>query len=415
MSFNSRLLKPSLYGLALGLLFLLSGGCLAQDKLILAPGDSISYSVLGSAELDRVSTIGVDGKVQMPLVGWVDAAGLTIDELRSKVASEIIDVPFRTTGPDGAEIWRRISADLIFIDAAAYRPIYLMGDVRENGEQTYRPGITLRQAVARAGGLGPPLTSPTTDADLLALSTERDILVGDIDFTRATLTRLEADLAAIGGGNPDDVPADPQASDGAARWLSARNSERLLSRSNSALQVQQMENRLEVLKELLRSQQDNLEIEQAELDRARDLAQRGLTPASNVTEARRAYLQVSMQTLETSGEIHSLKLDLARTSDEVERLQFAQRVDLLGQIVDLTQTLETSQKRLRALDRRIVMLGGQLAGSQGEPTFRFEIQRVGEDTIETRQLSDILLLPGDVIAVTADFPGADDGAATATQ
>lgn len=142
--------------LALAGLILVADAARADDALVLAPGDSISYSVLGVAELDRTSTVGVDGQVQLPLAGWIDAAGLTIEQLRSKVAAQISEAPFRTTGPDGADVWRRISADLIFINVAAYRPIYLMGDVRENGEQPYRPGITLRQAIARAGGLGLP-------------------------------------------------------------------------------------------------------------------------------------------------------------------------------------------------------------------------------------------------------------------
>ena len=408
-----RLFRPTVHFLAFVTLAFSSGEGLAKDELVLAPGDTISYSVLGSAELDRLSTIGVNGRIQVPLVGWIDAAGLTIDELRHKVGLEIGETPFRTTGPDGAEVWRRISADLIFIDVAEYRPIYLMGDVRENGEQSYRPGITLRQAIARAGGLGQPLSAATSDVDLLSLSTERDMLVGDIDFVKMTLSRLEADLAAIGNDSPTVDALDSASDDGAKRWLSARNSERELSRRNSKLQTQQMENRLEVLQELSRSQQTNLEIEQAALERARDLAERGLTPATNVTEARRAFLQVSMQALETSGEVYGLQLDLARSTDEVERLQYAQRIDLLGQIVDQTQAYETLKKRLNALDQRISMLGGQRLFSQVEPAYRFEIQRLGEDSIQTSQISDVVLLPGDVVEVTA--VSENEASTTATQ
>lgn len=226
------------------------------------------------------------------------------------------------------------------------------------------------------------------------------------------MARLEADLASIGDGTPGKRPSGPTSGEGAARWLAARNSERQLSLSNSQLQAQQMQNRLEVLQELSRSQQTNLEIEQAALDRARDLAARGLTPASSVTEARRAFLQVSMQALETSGEIHGLRLDLARTTDEFERLQYAQRVDLLGQIVNQTQTLKTLEKRLQALDQRVSMLGGQTLMSQVEPAYRFVIQRPGAEAIESGRLSDVVLRPGDVVEVTAVFEPETATAAT---
>ncbi len=412
MSRLARLFRSSARMLALAGLIFANDAARAEDALVLAPGDSISYSVLGAAELDRTSTVGVDGQVQLPLAGWIDAAGLTIEQLRSKVAAQISEAPFRTTGPDGADVWRRISADLIFITVAEYRPIYLMGDLRQSGEQPYRPGITLRQAIARAGGLGLPLSQATSDSELLSLSADRDILVGDIEFVKSTVARLEADLASIGGAGSGKNASGPTSGEGAARWLSARNSERQLSLSNSQLQAQQMQNRLEVLQELSRSQQTNLEIEQAALDRARDLAGRGLTPASSVTEARRAFLQVSMQALETSGEIHGLRLDLARTTDEFERLQYAQRVDLLGQIVNQTQTLRTLEKRLQALDQRVSMLGGQTLMSQVEPAYRFVIRRPGAEAIESAQLSDVVLMPGDVVEVTAVFEPQATAAAT---
>lgn len=399
--------------LVLAILFISSVASVAADDPILAPGDRISYSVLGVPELDRIATIGLNGQVQVPLAGLIDAEGLTIEEHRDMVAAQMVKTPFRTTGADGAEVWQRISADLIFIGVAEYRPIYLMGDVRQNGEQPYRPGITLRQAIARAGGLGQPVTTATSELDLLSMTVDRAILAGDIAFVEATVARLEADLASISGeGDQHTELGQTFEEEGSARWLSARNTERQFSRSNSELQTQQMENRLEVLNELLRSQRTNLEIEQAALDRARSSAERGLAPQATVTDARRAFLQVSMQLLETTGDIHDLQLDLARTSDEFERLQYSQRVDLLGQIVDQSQTLETLRKRLKALDQRIALLGGSGLMSQTEPIYRIAIQRAGDASIETDGLDDIYLLPGDVVEVTAVFEAQTETLAT---
>ncbi|MFW8637300.1 polysaccharide biosynthesis/export family protein [Cribrihabitans pelagius] len=384
----------------------------ADEAIVLAPGDTVSYAVIGMPELTTVSTIGVNGRLQLPLVGWIDAAGLTIDGLRRKVAPEVSDTPVRTAGADGQEVWRQISADLLFITVAAYRPIYLIGDVRENGEQPYRPGLTLRQAVARAGGFGAPLDLPESGTQLIALSAERDVLAGEADFVKATLARLEADLAATGaeaqaeGAEGAAAQALPQAGgaahdDGAARWLDARDAERQLSRSNSELVARQMRNRLEVLQELLRTHQANLDIEQEALERAQSLADRGLTPASNVTEARRAVLDVSMQALETSGEIHRLELDLARSSGEVARLQHSQGAELLEQIVTSRATLRTLERRLAALDQRLMALGGQHLVSRIEPAYRIKVHRPGAAGIETGELSDIQLLPGDVLEVRA--------------
>lgn len=384
-----------------------------RSGLLLAPGDTVSYAVIGLPDLTTVSMIGVHGRLQLPLVGWIDAAGLTIDGLRRRVAAQIAGTPVRTTGPDGREVWRQVSGDLLFLTVAAYRPIYLIGDVRENGEQPYRPGLTLRQAIARAGGLGVPLDIPDSGSQLITLSAERDVLAGELDFVTATLARLEADLAAIGTTTPaqtSPAEAPPGAvsyGDDAARWLDARNAERQLSRGNAELVSRQMQNRLEVLQELLRTQQANLGIEQEALERAQSLADRGLTPASNVTEARRAVLDVSMQALETSGEIHRLQLDLARSSDEVARLQHSQRAELLDQIVTSTAARSTLTRRLAALDQRLAALGGQHMVSQVKPVYRIEIHRPG-GSFESFALSDIQLLPGDVLQVEAIY-GSETG------
>ncbi|MFW8596392.1 polysaccharide biosynthesis/export family protein [Cribrihabitans neustonicus] len=383
-------------------------GRAAEEGLALAPGDTVSYAVIGVPELSTVSTIGMDGRLQLPLVGWVEAAGLTIEGLRREVAAQAGSTPVRTVGADGQEVWRQISPDLLFLTVAAYRPVYLIGDVRENGEQPFRPGLTLRQAIARAGGFGAALELPDSGTQLISLSAERDVLAGEAAFVKATLARLEADLAAIGSGGAEGSEAAEAAAaaaaahdDGAARWLDARNAERQLSRGNSELVARQMKNRLEVLEELLRTHQANLKIEQDALERAQSLADRGLTPASNVTEARRAVLDVSMQALETSGEIHRLQLDLARSSDEVARLQYSQRAELLGEIVSSTASLRTLERRLAALDQRLMALGGQHLVSQIKPAYRIMIHRPGSGGIETGELSDIPLLPGDVLEVRA--------------
>lgn len=391
----------------------------ADGGLLLAPGDTLSFAVIGLPELAALSTIGVNGRLQLPLAGRVEAAGLTIEALRSRVAARISGTPVRTAGPDGREAWRQISGELLFLTVAAYRPIYLIGDVRENGEQPYRPGLTLRQAVARAGGFGAPLDLPDSGAQLITQSAERDVLAGEADFVRATLARLEADLAAIaaapaGAAEAAGEPAAAAHGPDAARWLDARDAERQLSRGNAELVARQMQNRLEVLQELLRTQQANLGIEQEALERAQSLADRGLTPASNVTEARRAVLDVSMQALETSGEIHRLQLDLARSSDEVERLRHSQQAELLDEIVTRTAALSTLERRLAALDQRLAALGGQHLVAEVKPAYRISIHRPGAALITADRLSDIPLRPGDVLEVQA-IPGDEPAAAVPSQ
>lgn len=57
-------------------------------------GDSIKVSVWGYPELDHTATVQPNGRVTLPLVGEVDAAGVTVGELRERITERL--VPFTT-------------------------------------------------------------------------------------------------------------------------------------------------------------------------------------------------------------------------------------------------------------------------------------------------------------------------------
>lgn len=376
----------------------------AQTEIILAPGDSISYSVIGAPELNTVSVIGPDGRIQVPSAGWIKAAGVTIQDLRAIVEVAVSNRPYRVNGGTGEDTWRRVSPNELIIDVAAYRPVYLTGDVRSGGEVAYRPGLTLRQAVAQAGGLGLSLETSISPLELLELSSQRDLLVGEIEFGETTLERLEVDLSAlskIGAPVALDLAPNDRSEDVAKRWLSARETERQLTAGNTKLRMEQMENRLEVLEKIQETNATNLQIEQELLERARKLIDRGIAPASTLDEARRGVLQMAMQELQTSGEIYRLRLDMARTGDEVKLLRTAQRVSLLERVAQWEATVQSLRKRLSTLDTRISLLGGQLLIAPQSPSYRFEVFRVGANApIVSESLNERLLLPGDVLSVT---------------
>lgn len=376
----------------------------AQTEIILAPGDSVAYSVIGAPELTKVSVIGPDGHIQLPSVGWIKASGVTIQQLRSIVEKAVSNRPYRVSGASGEDTWRRVSPNDLVIDVDAYRPVYLTGDVRSGGEIAYRPGLTVRQAVAQAGGLGLSLDTAISPLELLELSTQRDLLVGEIEFVEATLERLEVDLKSLRMTDTSaklDLPPDNRADDVAQRWLNARETERQMTAGNTKLRLEQMSNRLEVLEKLQQTNTTNLQIEQDLMERTKQLVERGVSTASSLVDARRSLLQLSMQELETSGEIYRLRLDMARTGDEVNLLRTAQRVGILERVAQAQASQQSLRKRLSTLDTRISLLGGQLLIAPQNPTYRFEVFQVGAlHAIVSENITDQILLPGDVLNVT---------------
>jgi polysaccharide export outer membrane protein len=101
-------------------------------------GDRIKINVFNQPELSGEYTLDGDGRFSMPLIGTVEAAGLTPAELEQLLVERY--KPDYLVNPR------------IFIQVLNYRPYYLIGEVRGTGAFPYRAGMTYMQAIAIAGG-----------------------------------------------------------------------------------------------------------------------------------------------------------------------------------------------------------------------------------------------------------------------
>ena len=118
----------------------------------LATGDVIEIAAIGAPDIRSKATVDVDGRALFPLIGPVNASGLTISEIQANVRELLPTKVFRRRSEDGREYPIILTPDEILVSIAEYRPIYVNGDVAKPGPQPYRPGLTVRQAIAMAGG-----------------------------------------------------------------------------------------------------------------------------------------------------------------------------------------------------------------------------------------------------------------------
>jgi polysaccharide export outer membrane protein len=392
----------------------------AQDEVRLAPGDTVAFSVLGTSDLDRQTTIGADGAIYLPLAGKVGAAGLTVDELREQVYTALRDRTYRVGGPGGEDVWRRLQEDELYLDIAEYRPVYVAGDVRNPGEVGYRPGMSVRQALAIAGGVGQPLEEGGSEDEILRLTTERALLLGRIETQITNLERYKADLEAVlamqaeeerAGVGTAEVGTGGEATSAleevAQRWLDARADLRELTERGNGLLLDRMKNRLEVLQELAAASEENLSFEEEEFARVTQLVERGLVPASSVAEARRGLLQSSTRALETSGEVLRLRLDMTRLAEDAKADLTSEQVRLLEAVSDGTAQLRDLERQLSALNTRLTVLGATHTEDQ-EASVRMELFRAGSDGTAAGEdaTPGMVMAPGDVLEVTLTLPDA---------
>lgn len=109
-----------------------------EDPYLLDTGDQLRIFVYGEPNLSRSYTIGHDGKISVPLIGNVSARGKTVGKVKRIITARL-----------GA---RYVRDPQVSVDVSQNRPFYILGEVRSAGQYPFASGMTVRTAVAIAGG-----------------------------------------------------------------------------------------------------------------------------------------------------------------------------------------------------------------------------------------------------------------------
>jgi polysaccharide export outer membrane protein len=108
------------------------------DEYTLDAGDRLTITVFGEKELSGPFQVSGQGDISMPLVGEVKAKGLTLRELQRAIETAYREGQYLRSPQVSAEV-------------VNYRPFYIRGEVRTSGEYPYQSGLTVLNAIARAG------------------------------------------------------------------------------------------------------------------------------------------------------------------------------------------------------------------------------------------------------------------------
>lgn len=104
----------------------------------LGPGDQLHIIVYGETDLTGDYTVSPVGTIAFPLVGEVPANGLTPDQMSQAIANRL---------EQGYMRHPQVSAAI-----ASYRPFFILGEVARPGTYPFSAALTVRGAVAVAGG-----------------------------------------------------------------------------------------------------------------------------------------------------------------------------------------------------------------------------------------------------------------------
>lgn len=105
----------------------------------LGSGDALRLLVFGDPRLNGDFRVNDDGKVALPLIGSVQAAGRTTRELEQSIAGQL-----QSQGV--------LRNPQVAVEVTAYRPFFILGEVERPGQFPFQPGMTVLTAVAIGGG-----------------------------------------------------------------------------------------------------------------------------------------------------------------------------------------------------------------------------------------------------------------------
>ena len=105
----------------------------------LVTGDKLRIEVYKDPQLSQTLQVRPDGKITLPLIGDVMAAGRTSLELRDTVSTALND-------------YVKNPVVTVIVIETMPQTIYVMGEVNAPGPQTIKGEISILQALAAAGG-----------------------------------------------------------------------------------------------------------------------------------------------------------------------------------------------------------------------------------------------------------------------
>jgi len=383
-------------------------GFAAQYRL--APGDTVEISFGGLTDQRNRLQIQIDGTIALPGVGTLEVGGLTPAELQTRVETLLQSRILRQRSPDGREQAIVVRPGDVMTSVVEYRPIYITGDVLTPGQQAYRASMTVRQAVAVAGGFSLLRSRAqqlgTDPADLMrdyqSLSTEYVKEYFHIARVNAELQDQESFDQAAPKEISLPVSAIEPVSQAEAQSLKASLADSRKERSFLEEAVKQSDTQLLTLKKQQDAEEKGVQADEEELDRVNKLFSAGTLTSPRVTESRRALLLSSTRRLQTTVELMRVQRQREDFLRQIERQASLRTITLLRELKESNVHLADVRVRMQALSQKLQPMGNMGAVPIGTSDFRPEVtivRKVGQDWKRIAASVDFDVEPGDVVDV----------------
>jgi polysaccharide biosynthesis/export protein len=110
-----------------------------DPSYVIGPQDMLDISVWKDPELTQTVPVRPDGKISLPLLNDIQAAGLTPTQLKAQIT-------------DGLKKFMTDPIVTVIVTQINSQRVYITGEVTKAGAYPLLPGMTILQALSSAGG-----------------------------------------------------------------------------------------------------------------------------------------------------------------------------------------------------------------------------------------------------------------------
>lgn len=355
-------------------------------------------------------TVSGSGLISMPLIGSVEAAGLTTNEVADDIANRLM------------KRMKLGNAPVVAAEVIQYRPFYIAGSVANPGAYPYRPSMTVLQALSIAGGL------PRPDQNGF-MRLGREVISGRGAIrelalkTKELLARRARLTAELKGADEISFPESLLKHNDDPRTAAILRQERtIFSARRTALTTQistlerlkaYLTEEVESLKAQLKLKEKELSSVHGELANVTKLVKKGLSVASRQFGLERLAAQLSSDRLRLETAALKAQQEISRTEVAIEEARNERAIEVASKLRSIDAELEQTKQKNDTQKRLIyeaevtvprLVASRRRESEQTEPSYTIIRSSVdGEpQQIEATELTQIR--PGDTIKVELPLP-----------
>lgn len=321
------------------------------DGYTLDAGDVLRVSVLGEPSYPLEVVIDDAGSISLPLLGEVQARGLTPVAL-----SQSIQRAFQQQ--------KLILEPFVKVEIGQHRPFFIAGAVANPGSYPFQPGITVRHALAIAGGFRPAVARGGVPAlEIADLRSARTNLTIEEYRLRVRLSRLTAESrqekSFVAPSDPPielgtrligDIVGSEQAQLEAR--LAAFNDDITYLQASLARAGKEADMIAVARQEREKTAKNQLD----ELESIRTLRTQGLITNSNVMAMERVHTNYRAELAQAELQQTQKQQDMLNLESELRRKRQNHEIELIAQIQDTQVELGKVQSQIRYTADKLLFL-----------------------------------------------------------